>query len=631
MAFLIISLDANNPLHLHVNDSNGTPLISIKLTGVENYRVWASAIKLTIQTKNKMGFINGTCLRSDYVASNLLIDQWDRAELINHGKLMKLMQFLMGLDDVYQPIRSSLLTKEILPKDKDAFAIVVREESHRGIPPTSVKTEKPQASVLNNNVVLFDVLVILEYCVSLLYVHELIKDSKLSVSFDETTCFIREMKRERILGTGSESAGLDVFDANCDKFDVSNQKTAFPSLSEHKYVCLGELVHLDVWGPYKVVSREGFRYFLTVVDDFSRLPSLVYGREPNLSHLRSFGCALLLSLKAKAHSSSHNNDEEGPFGRDGNVHQPVIDFKNQPGHDDQHIATPIGAETFLGAMYANHYLLSGDNYCFISNLNKSIKPSSFEEASKDINWVNAMNEDMHALYENDTWVLCDLPAAPRQWNHKLSEALREVGFVQSKNDHSLFVKNAASVYLYLLVYVDDVITSTNEKEIENFKQFLKNKFKIKDLGELKYFLGIEHMHSPLKSHLDIAMRVLKYLKLAPGYGIQFSKRDSDFDIAAFSDSDWVKCPVTRRSISDYCVFVNGCLVSWKSKKQSTLSRSSAEAAYRSMASTTCEIMWIVKVMKDLNVENLIPANLYCDNKLAIQIATNPVMHEKTTF
>ncbi|GKF97651.1 ribonuclease H-like domain-containing protein [Tanacetum coccineum] len=59
--------------------------------------------------------------------------------------------------------------------------------------------------------------------------------------------------------------------------------------------------------------------------------------------------------------------------------------------------------------------------------------------------------------------------------------------------------------------------------------------------------------------------------------------------------------------------------------------SSAEAEYRSMASATCEIMWIVKVMKDLNVENLIPANLYCDNKLAIQIATNPVMHEKTTF
>ncbi|GKF98304.1 ribonuclease H-like domain-containing protein, partial [Tanacetum coccineum] len=70
-----------------------------------------------------------------------------RAELIDHSKLMKLMQFLMGLDDIYQPIRSSLLTREILPKVKDAFVIVVREESHRGIPPTSAKSDKPQASM----------------------------------------------------------------------------------------------------------------------------------------------------------------------------------------------------------------------------------------------------------------------------------------------------------------------------------------------------------------------------------------------------------------------------------------------------------------------------------------------------
>ncbi|GKC59535.1 hypothetical protein Tco_1087133, partial [Tanacetum coccineum] len=77
-----------------------------------------------------------------------------RAEIIDHGKLMSLMQFLMGLDDVYQPIRSSILTREILPKAKDAFLIISREESHRGIPASSVKSEnassvkneKPQVS-----------------------------------------------------------------------------------------------------------------------------------------------------------------------------------------------------------------------------------------------------------------------------------------------------------------------------------------------------------------------------------------------------------------------------------------------------------------------------------------------------
>ncbi|GJX81446.1 polyribonucleotide nucleotidyltransferase, partial [Tanacetum coccineum] len=76
------SLDASNPFHLHANDSNGTPLISIKLTGVENYRIWASAIKLGLQTKNKMGFITGSVLKSDYVASNLLSEQWDRCNAV---------------------------------------------------------------------------------------------------------------------------------------------------------------------------------------------------------------------------------------------------------------------------------------------------------------------------------------------------------------------------------------------------------------------------------------------------------------------------------------------------------------------------------------------------------------------
>ncbi|GKD26414.1 hypothetical protein Tco_1232628 [Tanacetum coccineum] len=75
-----------------------------------------------------------------------------RAELGDHGKLMKLMQFLMGLDDVYQPIRNSVLTREVLPEVKDAFVILAREESHRGIPATTVKFDKPQASVFVSRV-----------------------------------------------------------------------------------------------------------------------------------------------------------------------------------------------------------------------------------------------------------------------------------------------------------------------------------------------------------------------------------------------------------------------------------------------------------------------------------------------
>ncbi|GJU30763.1 hypothetical protein Tco_1174352 [Tanacetum coccineum] len=75
---------------------------------------------------------------------------------------------------------------------------------------------------LNNNVVLFDVLVVPEYCVSRLSVHKLIKDSKLSVNFDETTCYIHDLKNETVLGTGSESINLYLFNNQYNKSVVSN-------------------------------------------------------------------------------------------------------------------------------------------------------------------------------------------------------------------------------------------------------------------------------------------------------------------------------------------------------------------------------------------------------------------------
>ncbi|GKE66233.1 ribonuclease H-like domain-containing protein, partial [Tanacetum coccineum] len=88
--------------------------------------------------------------------------------------------------------------------------------------------------------------------------------------------------------------------------------------------------------------------------------------------------------------------------------------------------------------------------------------------------------------------LYGLKQAPRQWNAKLTSALIENGFSQSKSDYSLYIKSYKDVFLTLLVYVDDIIiTGNNVSEIEKFKVYLKSKFMIKDLGKLKYFLAIE--------------------------------------------------------------------------------------------------------------------------------------------
>nr|GEU88992.1 ribonuclease H-like domain-containing protein [Tanacetum cinerariifolium] len=83
----------------------------------------------------------------------------------------------------------------------------------------------------------------------------------------------------------------------------------------------------------------------------------------------------------------------------------------------------------------------------------------------------------------------------------------------------------------------------------------------------------------------------------------------------------------QMSVSGYCVFVNGCLVSWKSKSHATLSKPSTEAEYRAMASGTCKVMWVLKVLKDLGLKDLVPITLFCDNKSVIHIAANSMMHE----
>ncbi|KAK2980702.1 hypothetical protein RJ640_001274 [Escallonia rubra] len=76
-------------------------------------------------------------------------------------------------------------------------------------------------------------------------------------------------------------------------------------------------------------------------------------------------------------------------------------------------------------------------------------------------------------------------------------------------------------------------------------------------------------------------------------------------------------------------FVGGNLVSWKSKKQSVVSRSSAESEYRAMAQSTCEVMWICHLLEEISLKPPLPAKLWCDNQAARHIASNPVYHERT--
>ncbi|GAU25332.1 hypothetical protein TSUD_375950 [Trifolium subterraneum] len=241
--------------------------------------------------------------------------------------------------------------------------------------------------------------------------------------------------------------------------------------------------------------------------------------------------------------------------------------------------------------------------------------------------------------------LYGLKQASRKWYEKLTSLLIKEGYSQSTADYSLFTLHSNSDFTALL-------------------------FKIKDLGTLKYFLGLEvaqsregitisqrkycldllkdsgllgskpattpldpaikisnddskpyedislyrriigkllyltntrpdiifatqqlsqFLHKPTVNHYNAACRVIRYLKHSPGRGLLFP-RNSDLQLLGFTDADWAGCFDTRKSTTGYCFFLGFSLVSWKAKKQTTVSRSSSEVEYRALSTATCELI-----------------------------------------
>lgn len=126
----------------------------------------------------------------------------------------------------------------------------------------------------------------------------------------------------------------------------------------------------------------------------------------------------------------------------------------------------------------------------------------------------------------------------------------------------------------------------------------------------------------------VAKCALRYLKRNPAQGL-LMKSDSNLQLVACCDSDWGASPITRRSLTGYFVTPSGSPISWKTKKQTTASRSSAEAEYREMPAATSERIWIRSLHASLRVFVKLPMRLFCDNQATLHIAKNPIFHEKS--
>ncbi|GJR17039.1 ribonuclease H-like domain-containing protein [Tanacetum coccineum] len=135
------------------------------------------------------------------------------------------------------------------------------------------------------------------------------------------------------------------------------------------------------------------------------------------------------------------------------------------------------------------------------------------------------------------------------------------------------------------------------------------------------------MHGPREPHLSAFKRILRYVRGTLDYGLQLFS-SSTTDLVAYSDADWAGCPTTRRLTSGYCVFLGNNLLSWSSKRQSMLSRSSAEAEYRGVANAVAETCWLCNLLRELHTPLSFATLVYYNNVSAVYLSCNPVQHQR---
>ncbi|XP_071708801.1 uncharacterized mitochondrial protein AtMg00810-like [Rutidosis leptorrhynchoides] len=137
-----------------------------------------------------------------------------------------------------------------------------------------------------------------------------------------------------------------------------------------------------------------------------------------------------------------------------------------------------------------------------------------------------------------------------------------------------------------------------------------------------------HMHAPHEAHMLTLKRIIRYIKGTISHGIVITKSPSH-SLVSYTDVDWAGCLDTRRSTSGYCVYLGDNLISWSSKRQPTISRSSAEAEYRGVANVVAESCWLRNLLLELCYPISKATLVFCDNISAIYLSGNPVQHQRT--
>nr|XP_016501945.1 PREDICTED: uncharacterized mitochondrial protein AtMg00810-like [Nicotiana tabacum] len=231
---------------------------------------------------------------------------------------------------------------------------------------------------------------------------------------------------------------------------------------------------------------------------------------------------------------------------------------------------------------------------------------------------------IHPDYPNHvcklTKAIYGLKQAPRAWFHHFSAFLISHGFACSKSDSSMFIYRSSSHILILLLYVDDIFLTVRTPIASRTSISLMDGELLSDPSEYRSMVGAlqyltmthpdiayavnvvsQFMHAPRTTHMHCVKRTFRYLQGTLTYGLTLRALSPTFMVIAYSDADWAGCPDSRRSTSGFAMFLGSNLISWRAKKQPTVSKSSTEVEYRAIAYTVAETCWIRHILCELGI------------------------------
>ena len=141
----------------------------------------------------------------------------------------------------------------------------------------------------------------------------------------------------------------------------------------------------------------------------------------------------------------------------------------------------------------------------------------------------------------------------------------------------------------------------------------------------------QYLSAPTLQHWLACKKVLRYLQATVTYGLYIQQEGTleTIGLTGYSDTDWACDIDNRKSIGAYCIFLGNNLVSWSSKKQAIVAKSSTESEYRALSAASFELSWLQSLFFELNITKLPTSVLWCDNQSAGDLARNPIFHSKS--